>query len=39
MDDGEIVERGSHADLVAAGGEYADLWQAQADEQPMRADD
>ncbi len=25
FDDGEIVERGSHADLVAAGGVYSDL--------------
>jgi ATP-binding cassette subfamily B protein len=39
MDDGEIVERGSHDDLLAGGGEYADLWQAQADEQPVSADD
>ena len=39
MDDGEIVERGSHDDLLAGGGEYADLWAAQADEQPVSADD
>ena len=26
--DGELVERGGHADLVAAGGRYADLYQS-----------
>ncbi|WP_284007683.1 ABC transporter ATP-binding protein [Haloarcula pelagica] len=39
LDDGELVEEGTHADLLAAGGDYADLWQAQADEQPVSADD
>ncbi|MDS0281133.1 ABC transporter ATP-binding protein [Haloarcula onubensis] len=39
MDDGEVVERGSHADLLATDGEYADLWAAQADEGPVSADD
>ncbi|KAA9396809.1 ABC transporter ATP-binding protein [Haloarcula sp. CBA1130] len=39
MDDGEIVERGSHADLLAADGNYADLWHAQADDQTVSADD
>ena len=39
MDDGEIVERGSHDDLLAGGGEYADLWRAQADDQAASADD
>jgi len=29
LDQGEIVERGSHADLVARGGVYAGLWQQQ----------
>ncbi|SDE51515.1 ABC transporter ATP-binding protein [Rhodospira trueperi] len=28
MDGGRIVERGSHAGLLAAGGLYADLWRA-----------
>jgi len=32
MDDGEIVESGTHEDLLAAAGEYATLWRAQADE-------
>ena len=31
MDDGEIVESGTHADLLAAEGEYASLWAAQAE--------
>ncbi|GCF15026.1 multidrug ABC transporter ATP-binding protein [Haloarcula mannanilytica] len=39
MDDGEIVERGSHADLLAADGDYADLWHAQADDRAVSADD
>ena len=35
IDDGRIVERGTHAALLAAGGQYADLYRtqfAQADE-------
>ncbi|MFB6118273.1 ABC transporter ATP-binding protein [Halosegnis sp.] len=39
MDDGRIVEQGSHDDLLAARGEYADLWLAQADAGPAPADD
>jgi len=39
MDDGDIVERGSHQELLAAGGEYADLWTAQADDRTVSADD
>ena len=31
MDNGEIVERGSHDDLIAAGGNYSKLWSAQAE--------
>ncbi|HEX4222283.1 MAG TPA: ABC transporter ATP-binding protein, partial [Pseudonocardiaceae bacterium] len=30
LDGGRITERGSHADLVAAGGTYADMYQLQA---------
>jgi len=38
MDDGEIIEQGSHDDLLATGGAYADLWRTQVDEQPATAD-
>ncbi|WP_459192565.1 ABC transporter ATP-binding protein [Halosimplex sp. J119] len=39
MDDGAIVERGTHDELLSVGGDYADLWHAQADDQPVSADD
>jgi ATP-binding cassette subfamily B protein len=29
MEDGRIVERGTHAELVARGGRYAEMWQLQ----------
>jgi ATP-binding cassette subfamily B protein len=39
MDEGAVAERGTHAELLAADGDYADLWHAQADGQPVSADD
>jgi ATP-binding cassette subfamily B protein len=32
LKDGRIVERGRHSELVARGGEYAELWRRQAEE-------
>ena len=37
MDDGRIVERGTHADLLAAGGLYADLYRTLVREDVDRA--
>jgi len=39
MDDGRIVERGTHDDLVATDGTYAALWDGQADADRPSADD
>ena len=30
FDEGKLVERGAHETLVASGGKYAALWEAQA---------
>ena len=38
MDDGEIIEQGSHDDLLATNGVYANLWNTQVDESPATAD-
>ena len=38
LEDGEIVESGTHTDLLADDGDYAALWNAQADAQQV-ADD
>lgn len=35
MDDGEIVERGTHDELLGNGGTYADLYNVQAQSQPL----
>jgi ATP-binding cassette subfamily B protein len=37
MDDGRIVESGSHEQLLAREGEYASLWESQADTDPSEA--
>ncbi|MEL6596581.1 MAG: ABC transporter ATP-binding protein [Pseudomonadota bacterium] len=36
LDDGQIVERGSHADLIAQGGLFARMWQAYEHAQAFR---
>jgi ABC-type multidrug transport system fused ATPase/permease subunit len=33
MDDGEIIEEGTHDTLLADEGPYADLWEAQTDDE------
>lgn len=38
MESGRIVERGSHRDLLAAGGIYANLWQQQSSSRDSRSD-
>ena len=41
MDDGEVIETGTHEELVAASGTYADLWTSQTSDgdQSLEADD
>jgi len=34
LDEGEVVESGTHEELLAVSGEYAALWDAQLDESP-----
>jgi ATP-binding cassette, subfamily B, heavy metal transporter len=36
MDKGRIIERGSHAALLAAGGRYAEMWQMQQTREPTK---
>ena len=36
LDNGEIVEQGSHSELIDSGGHYASLWQAQQKTDSMR---
>ena len=35
LDDGQIIERGTHNELLAAGGEYADLYERQLLEEEL----
>lgn len=37
IDDGQVVEQGRHAELLAAGGRYAELWRSFAPEAPEPA--
>ncbi len=37
LDDGRLLEHGRHDELLAAGGRYARLWQAQQAQQGGRA--
>jgi ATP-binding cassette subfamily B protein len=37
MEQGRIVERGTHADLLAAGGIYAGMWALQQADQDTEA--
>ena len=37
LDEGRVAERGTHAQLLAAGGLYASLWARQAAEQAVEA--
>jgi ABC-type multidrug transport system fused ATPase/permease subunit len=37
LDGGEIVEEGSHAELMGAGGRYRELWEASAARRELEA--
>jgi ATP-binding cassette subfamily B protein len=37
LDDGEIIERGTHGELLALGGEYAVLYERQLLEEELAA--
>ncbi len=37
LDAGEVIERGTHADLLTSGGKYAAMWAAQAEDREAAA--
>ena len=37
IEDGRVLEQGTHADLLAAGGRYAELYRTQFDDDPLAA--
>ena len=39
LEDGRLIERGTHDELLAAGGEYADLYERQLLEEEIEATD
>jgi len=39
LEDGQIVESGTHESLLAQGGQYAGLWRLQTGEAPLLPSD
>jgi ABC-type multidrug transport system fused ATPase/permease subunit len=37
LHEGRLIEQGTHADLIAAGGHYARMWQRQQIEESLAA--
>lgn len=36
LENGEIIERGAHTELIAQGGQYAEIWRVQREERPTQ---